>query len=121
MWDRTEAYDAWGAIEVGDWDPTAVPPIDGELTSVDTSLAQSGLHSTAAAQGSSGAEHEPEPEASQVEDDSMDIDLEPIPEEEPEEAEAEVDPEVEPEVEPEDEPGEFEEPVGDPEYILPFE
>ncbi|XP_056166367.1 uncharacterized protein LOC130137883 [Syzygium oleosum] len=43
----------------------------------------------------------------------MDIDLEPIPEEEPEE--------VEPEIEPEVEPDESEEPEEEPEYIIPFE
>ncbi|XP_056168702.1 uncharacterized protein LOC130138507 [Syzygium oleosum] len=64
-------------------------------------------------QESSAAEHEPEPEGSQAEVDPMDIDLEPIPEEEPEE--------VEPEAEPENEPAKSAEPDEEPDYILPFE
>ncbi|XP_056165144.1 uncharacterized protein LOC130137569 [Syzygium oleosum] len=76
------------------------------------------MHSAPAVQGSSEAEHEPEPEASQAEDDLLDIDLEPILEEEPEEEEPE---EVEPEVEPENESEESEEPVGEPDYVLPYE
>ena len=118
---RDDAGDEFGPVRgfdvpfdlVGDWDPTVVPPIDGELISTEVSLAQSGMHLAPAAQGSSEAEHEPEPEVSQAEAEPMDIDLEPIPEEEPEEAE--------PEVEPGDVPEESEEPVGDPEYILPYE
>ncbi|XP_056160994.1 uncharacterized protein LOC130135555 [Syzygium oleosum] len=66
-----------------------------------------------AAPGSSGAEHEPEPEESLAGDDPMDVDLEAIPEEESEEEE--------PEAEPEDEPAEFAEPEEEREYILPYE
>ena len=98
---------------VGDWDPTAIPPIDGELMSTEVSLAQSDLHPDPTVQGSSGAEHELEPEESQAKDDPMDIDLEPILEEEPGEAELEV--------EPENHLVESEEGLGEPEYILPFE
>ncbi|XP_056172148.1 uncharacterized protein LOC130139365 [Syzygium oleosum] len=76
-------------------------------------MAQSGLHPAPVAQESSKAEHEPEPKGSQAEFDPMDIDLEPIPEEEPEE--------VEPEAEPENEPAESAEPEEEPDYILPFE
>ena len=85
---------------IRDWDPTAIPPIDGELTSTEVSLAQSGLHPDPTVQGSSGVEHEPEFEASQVEDeaedDPMDVDLESIPEEMPGEAEPEVGPKKSP-------------------------
>ncbi|XP_056176735.1 uncharacterized protein LOC115662022 [Syzygium oleosum] len=66
-----------------------------------------------AAPGSSGAEHEPEPEESLAGDNPMDVDLEAIPEEEPEEEE--------PEAEPKDEPAESAEPEEEPEYILPYE
>ncbi|XP_056174628.1 FK506-binding protein 3-like [Syzygium oleosum] len=48
----------------------------------------------------------------------MDIDLEPIPEEESEEEEPE---EVEPEIESENEPDKSEQPEEEPEYILPYE
>ncbi|XP_056161866.1 uncharacterized protein LOC115665152 [Syzygium oleosum] len=98
-------------------DPSAIPPPDGELTSVETSLAQSGLQPAPAAPGSSGAEHEPEPEESLAGDDPMDVNLEAILEEEPDEEELEA----EPEDEPEDEPAESAEPEEEPEYILPYE
>ncbi|XP_030439641.1 uncharacterized protein LOC115661535 [Syzygium oleosum] len=73
------------------------------MTSLETSLAQSGLQQAPAAPEPSGAEHEPEPKESQVGYDPMDVDLEAIPEEEPEEKEPKSDPE-EPEDEPEEEP-----------------
>ena len=72
---------------VEDWNPFAIPPIDGELTNAKVSLAQFGLHLAPATQESSRVEHEPKPDASQAENDPMDIDLESIPEEEPEEVE----------------------------------
>ncbi|KAI6671814.1 hypothetical protein NL676_006699, partial [Syzygium grande] len=98
---------------VGDWDPSAIPPINEELIGAEVSLAQSGMQPAPAVQGSSEAKHEPKPEESQAEGDPMDIDLKPIPEVEPQEAE--------PEAEPEDEPDESEEPKGEVEYILPLE
>ncbi|XP_056169577.1 uncharacterized protein LOC115685885 [Syzygium oleosum] len=91
-------------------DPSAIPPPDGELTSVETSLAQSGLQQAPAAPELSEAEHEPEPDESHAGYDPMYVDLEAIPEKEPEEEE--------PEAEPEDEPAE---PEGEPEYIPSYE
>ena len=41
---------------VGDWDPVAIPLPDGELTSAEISLAQSGHHPAAATPSSSMAE-----------------------------------------------------------------
>ncbi|XP_056166366.1 uncharacterized protein LOC130137882 [Syzygium oleosum] len=84
------------------------------MTSLETSLAQSGLQQTPIAPEPSGDEHEPEPEESQAGYDPMDVDLEVIPEEEPKEEQPEAEPEEAPEDEHEDEPEE--EPEHIPEY-----
>ncbi|XP_030441945.1 uncharacterized protein LOC115664140 [Syzygium oleosum] len=74
------------------------------MTSLETSLAQSGHRPAPAAPEPSGAEHDPEPEESQAGYDPMDVDLGVIPEEEPREEDPEEEPEEVPEEEPENEP-----------------
>ncbi|XP_056165621.1 uncharacterized protein LOC130137711 [Syzygium oleosum] len=81
------------------------------MTSLDTSLAQSGYQHVPAALEPSVAEPNPEPKESQAGYDPMDVDLDVVPEEEPEEEPEEVpeeeledEPEEDPEVEPEEEP-----------------
>ncbi|XP_030473991.2 protein Ycf2-like [Syzygium oleosum] len=122
-WCFREGLDEFGPVRgfdvpfdgVGDWDPSAIPPPDGQMTSLDTSLAQSGHQPVPAEPESTVAELEPEPEESQAGYDQMDVDLDEEPEEEPEEEleeeperqleeEPEGELEVEPEEEPEDEP-----------------
>ncbi|XP_056175788.1 uncharacterized protein LOC115688931 [Syzygium oleosum] len=76
------------------------------MTSLETSLAQSGLQPAPATPEPSGAEHDSEPEKSQARYDPMDVDLEVIPEEEPEEEDPKEEPKEAPENEPEDEPEE---------------
>ncbi|XP_030458811.1 uncharacterized protein LOC115679362 [Syzygium oleosum] len=100
---------------VRDWDPSAIPPPNREMTSLETSLAQSGLQPAPAAPKHaapepSGAEHDLDPEESQAGYDPMDVDLEVIPEEEPEEEAPYEEPKKDPEMRPEDAP------EGEPEY-----
>ncbi|XP_056171255.1 uncharacterized protein LOC130139269 [Syzygium oleosum] len=94
---------------VGDWDPFAIPPHDGEMTSLDTSLAQSGHQHIPTAPEPSVAEPNPEPEESQAGYDPMDVDLGVVPEEGPREEDPKEEPEEAPEEEPEDEPEEDQE------------
>ncbi|XP_056160854.1 uncharacterized protein LOC130135473 [Syzygium oleosum] len=95
---------------VGDWDPSAIPPPDGELTSLDTSLALSRHQHVPSTPESTVAE----PEESQAGYDPMDVDLKVIPKEE----EEEEDPKDEPEEEPEEDPemGLEDVPEDEPEY-----
>ena len=52
VWTFRDGVDEFGPVrgfdvpfnEVGDWDSSAIPPPDGELNRLETSLAQSGLH-----------------------------------------------------------------------------
>ncbi|XP_056162435.1 uncharacterized protein LOC130136254 [Syzygium oleosum] len=110
---------------VGDWDPSAIPPPDGEMTSLETSLAQSGHQHAPVAPEPTVAKPDPEPEESQAGYDPIDVHLEVIPEEDPEEEEEDPEakpeeaPEVEPEAEPEEEPEDVPEyePWYDPEFV----
>ncbi|XP_030443651.2 uncharacterized protein LOC115665986 [Syzygium oleosum] len=92
---------------VEDWDPSAIPPPDGEMASLDTSLTQLGHQPVLAAPEPSMAEPDSEPEESQAGFDPMDVDLGAVLEEELEE-EPEEEPEEESEEEPKEEPEEEE-------------
>ncbi|XP_056163780.1 uncharacterized protein LOC130137074 [Syzygium oleosum] len=83
---------------IGDWDPSAIPLPDGEMTSLKTSLAQSGHQPDPTV-----PELDPESKESQARYDPMNVDLGVIPEEEPREDEPEDEPEDELVEEPEEE------------------
>ena len=84
---------------------STIPPPDGELTSLETSLAQSGLHLASVVPEPSETKHEPEQEESQAGYDPMDVNLKVILEEEHEggKENLEAEPQEVPETESEDE------------------
>ena len=96
-WMFRDGVDEFGLVRdfdgIGDWDLSTISPPDGEMISLETSLAQSGHQHAPAVPKSSVAEPDPEPEESQVRFNPMDLDLGVIPEEGPEE---EADPVDEP-------------------------
>ena len=115
VWMFRDGEDEFGPIRgfdvpfdgVGDWNPAAVPPPDGELTSTEVSVAQSGHHPVT---NSSVAAPESEPEESQAGYGPMDVEMEEILEE------------GEPEAQPEEEvPEEEAKPDMEANYNLPYE